>query len=69
MKNKKHLFHFIVSESMNTNVIDFLLKEFKINTFSKLFETMFRLIDKKVLKMKRIIGNHSSEYADYSLHF
>ena len=24
---------------------------------------MFRLIDKKVLKMKRIIGNHSSEYA------
>ncbi|HQB60420.1 MAG TPA: hypothetical protein PK899_02025, partial [Spirochaetota bacterium] len=39
------------------------LKEFKINTFSKLFETMFRLIDKKVLKMKRIIGNHSSEYA------
>jgi hypothetical protein len=48
---------------MNTNVIDFLLKEFKINTFSKLFETMFRLIDKKVLKMKRIIGNCRSEYA------
>ena len=63
MKNKKHLFHFIVSESMNSNVIDFLLKEFKINTFSKLFETMFRLIDKKVPKMKRIIGDHRSEYA------
>ncbi|HQH29631.1 MAG TPA: hypothetical protein P5322_03225 [Spirochaetota bacterium] len=63
MKNKKHLFHFIVSESMNTTVIDFLLKEFKINTFSKLFETMFRLIDKKVPKMKRIIGNCRSEYA------
>ena len=63
MKNKKHLFHFIVSESMNNNVIDFLLKEFKINTFSELFETMFRLIDKKVPKMKRIIGNHRSEYA------
>ncbi|OQB68055.1 MAG: hypothetical protein BWX91_01307 [Spirochaetes bacterium ADurb.Bin133] len=63
MRNKKHLFHFIVSESMNTNVIDFLLKEFKINTFSKLFETMFRLIDKKISKMKRVIGNHRSEYA------
>ena len=63
MKNKKHLFHFIVSESMNNNVIDFLLKEFKINTFSKLFETMFPLVDKKISKMKRIIGNHRSEYA------
>ncbi len=63
MKNKKHLFHFIVSEFMNTNVINFLLKEFKINTFSELFETMFRLIDKKIPKMKRIIGNCSSEYA------
>jgi len=63
MKNKKYLFHFIVSESMNTNVIDFLLKEFKINTFSKLFETMFRLINKKISKMKGIIGNHRSEYA------
>ncbi|HQF78764.1 MAG TPA: hypothetical protein PLO40_11180 [Spirochaetota bacterium] len=63
MKNKKHLFHFIVSESMNSNVIDFLLKEFKINTFSKLFETMFRLVDKKMSKMKRIIGDHRSEYA------
>ncbi|OQB68059.1 MAG: hypothetical protein BWX91_01311 [Spirochaetes bacterium ADurb.Bin133] len=63
MKNKKHLFHFIVSESMNNNVIDFLLKEFKINTFSKLFETMFRLVNKKIPKMKRIIGNHCSEYA------
>ncbi|HQF76871.1 MAG TPA: hypothetical protein PLO40_01520 [Spirochaetota bacterium] len=63
MKNKKHLFHFIVSESMNSNVIDFLLKEFKINTFSELFETMFRLIDKKIPKMKKIIGNHRSEYA------
>ncbi|OQB68215.1 MAG: hypothetical protein BWX91_01233 [Spirochaetes bacterium ADurb.Bin133] len=63
MRNRKHLFHFIVSESMNKNVIDFLLKEFKINTFSKLFETMFRLIDKKVPKMKRIIGDHRSEYA------
>jgi hypothetical protein len=48
---------------MNSNVIDFLLKEFKINTFSKLFETMFRLVDKKIPKMKRIIGNHRSEYA------
>jgi len=48
---------------MNNNVIDFLLKEFKINTFSKLFETMFRLIDKKVPQMKRIIGDHRSEYA------
>jgi len=48
---------------MNTNVIDFLLKEFKINTFSELFETMFRLIDKKISKMKRVIGNHRSEYA------
>ncbi|HPK63012.1 MAG TPA: hypothetical protein PK426_11250, partial [Spirochaetota bacterium] len=38
-------------------------KEFKINTFSKLFETMFRLIDKKIPKMKRIIDNHRSEYA------
>ena len=47
MKNKKHLFHFIVSESMNKTVIDFLLKEFKINTFSELFETMFRLVNKK----------------------
>ncbi|HOS56807.1 MAG TPA: hypothetical protein PK385_12210 [Spirochaetota bacterium] len=63
MKNKKHLFHFIVSESMNKTVIDFLLKEFKINTFSELFETMFRLIDKKIPKMKRIIGDHRSEYA------
>jgi len=63
MKNKKHLFHFIVSESMNTNVIDFLLKEFKINTFSELFETMFRLVNKKMSKMKRIVGNHRSEYA------
>ncbi len=63
MKNKKHLFHFIVSESMDNNVIDFLLKEFKINTFSELFETMFRLIDKKVPKMKRILGDHRSEYA------
>ncbi len=63
MRNKKHLFHFIVSESMNTNIIDFLLKEFKINTFSKLFENMFRLVDKKIPKMKRIIGNHRSEYA------
>ena len=63
MKNKKHLFHFIVSESMNSNVIDFLLKEFKINTFSKLFETMFRLVNKKMSKMKRIIENHRSEYA------
>ncbi|OQB68219.1 MAG: hypothetical protein BWX91_01237 [Spirochaetes bacterium ADurb.Bin133] len=63
MKNKKHLFHFIVSEFMNTNVINFLLKEFKINTFSELFETMFRLIDKKIPKMKRIIGNCRSEYA------
>ncbi len=63
MKNKKHLFHFIVSESMNTNVIDFLLKEFKINTFSELFETMFRLIGKKTSKIKRIVGNHRSEYA------
>jgi len=63
MKNKKHLFHFIVSESMNNNVIDFLLKEFKINTFSKLFETMFRLVNKKIPKMKRIIGNCRSEYA------
>jgi hypothetical protein len=48
---------------MNKNVIDFLLKEFKINTFSELFETMFHLIDKKIPKMKRIIGNHRSEYA------
>jgi Iap family predicted aminopeptidase len=48
---------------MNTNVINFLLKEFKINTFSELFETMFRLIDKKIPKMKRIIGNCRSEYA------
>jgi len=48
---------------MNSNVIDFLLKEFKINTFSELFETMFRLIDKKIPKMKKIIGNHRSEYA------
>jgi hypothetical protein len=48
---------------MNSNVIDFLLKEFKINTFSKLFETMFRLINKKMPKMKRIIGNHRSEYS------
>jgi len=63
MKNKKHLFHFIVSESMNTNVINFLLKEFKINTFSELFETMFRLVNKKIPKMKRIIGNCRSEYA------
>ncbi len=63
MKNKKHLFHFIVSESMNNNVIDFLLKEFKINTFSELFETMFRLVNKKIPKMKRIIGNCRSEYA------
>ncbi|HOS56660.1 MAG TPA: hypothetical protein PK385_11465 [Spirochaetota bacterium] len=63
MKNKKHLFHFIVSKSMNNNVIDFLLKEFKINTFSELFETMFRLVNKKMSKMKRIIGNHRSEYA------
>ena len=63
MKNKKHLFHFIVSESMNSNVIDFLLKEFKINTFSKLFETMFCLVNKKIPKMKRIIGNYRSEYA------
>nr|HPK62099.1 hypothetical protein [Spirochaetota bacterium] len=63
MKNKKHLFHFIVSESMNNNVIDFLLKEFKINTFSKLFETMFRLVNKKIPKMKGIIGNYRSEYA------
>ncbi|HNZ26741.1 MAG TPA: hypothetical protein PLG34_02570 [Spirochaetota bacterium] len=63
MKNKKHLFHFIVSESMNNNVIDFLLKEFKINTFSKLFEMMFRLVNKKISKIKRIIGNHRSEYA------
>ncbi|OQB67727.1 MAG: hypothetical protein BWX91_01560 [Spirochaetes bacterium ADurb.Bin133] len=63
MENKKHLFHFIVSESMNKNVIDFLLKEFKINTFSKLFETMFRLVNKKMSKMKRIIENHRSEYA------
>ncbi|HQF77659.1 MAG TPA: hypothetical protein PLO40_05565 [Spirochaetota bacterium] len=63
MKNKKHLFHFIVSESMNNTVIDFLLKEFKINTFSELFETMFRLVNKKMPKMKRIIGNHRSEYA------
>ncbi|HPY86966.1 MAG TPA: hypothetical protein PLG34_03180 [Spirochaetota bacterium] len=63
MKNKKHLFHFIVSESMNNNVIDFLLKEFKVNTFSKLFETMFRLIDKKISKMKGIVGNCRSEYA------
>ncbi|OQB67334.1 MAG: hypothetical protein BWX91_01842 [Spirochaetes bacterium ADurb.Bin133] len=63
MKNKKHLFHFIVSESMNNNVIDFLLKEFKVNTFSKLFETMFRLVNKKIPKLKRIIGNCRSEYA------
>ena len=63
MKNKKYLFHFIISESMNNNVIDFLLKEFKINTFSELFETMFRLVNKKMPKMKRIIGNHRSEYA------
>ncbi len=63
MKNKKHLFHFIVSESMNNNVIDFLLKEFKVNTFSELFETMFRLVNKKMSKMKRIIGNCRSEYA------
>jgi len=48
---------------MNNNVIDFLLKEFKINTFSKLFETMFRLVNKKIPKMKRIIGDHRSEYA------
>ncbi|HOF02087.1 MAG TPA: hypothetical protein PK755_11860, partial [Spirochaetota bacterium] len=26
-------------------------------------ETMFRLIDKKIPKMKKIIGNHRSEYA------
>lgn len=63
MRKEKHLFHFIVSESINTQVIDFLLKEFKINTFSKLFETMFHLINKKLPKMKRIIGNHRSEYA------
>ena len=63
MKNKKYLFHFIVSESMNSNVIDFLLKEFKINTFSELFETMFRLVNKKIPKMKGIIGNYRSEYA------
>ncbi len=48
---------------MNRNVIDFLLKEFKVNTFSKLFETMFRLVSKKIPKMKRIIGNYRSEYA------
>jgi len=48
---------------MNNNVIDFLLKEFKTNTFSELFETMFRLVSKKISKMKRIIGNHRSEYA------
>jgi hypothetical protein len=48
---------------MNSNVIDFLLKEFKINTFSKLFETMFCLVNKKIPKMKRIIGNYRSEYA------
>jgi len=48
---------------MNNNVIDFLLKEFKINTFSKLFKTMFRLVNKKIPKMKRIVGNHRSEYA------
>ncbi|OQB67325.1 MAG: hypothetical protein BWX91_01895 [Spirochaetes bacterium ADurb.Bin133] len=48
---------------MNSKVIDFLLKEFKINTFSELFETMFRLINKKIPKMKGIIGNHSSGYA------
>ncbi|HQH30039.1 MAG TPA: hypothetical protein PK900_04015, partial [Spirochaetota bacterium] len=63
MKNKKYLFHFIVSESMNSNVIDFLLKEFKINTFSELFETMFRLVNKKIPKMKGIIGNYRSKYA------
>jgi hypothetical protein len=48
---------------MNTTVIDFLLKEFKVNTFSELFETMFRLVNKKMPKMKRIIGNCRSEYA------
>jgi hypothetical protein len=48
---------------MNNNVIDFLLKEFKVNTFSKLFETMFRLVNKKIPKLKRIIGNCRSEYA------
>jgi len=63
MRKEKHLFHFIVSESMNTQVISFLLKEFEINTFSKLFETMFHLINRKLPKMKRIIGNHRSEYA------
>ncbi|HNZ27138.1 MAG TPA: hypothetical protein PKK13_07910, partial [Spirochaetota bacterium] len=33
------------------------------NTFSELFETMFRLVNKKMSKMKRIVGNHRSEYA------
>lgn len=50
MRNKKHLFHFIVSESMNANVIDFLLKSSKLIHSVNYLKLCFVLLTKKSQK-------------------
>lgn len=61
MAKSKYLFHFIVSETMNT-AINYLRKTLNFKKNSDLFEYMIEVMSKNIHSIKSVIGDHQSEY-------
>ena len=60
-KNKP--FHLIITDANNSIMLPFLMENFGTKKLSTLFETMFSLFNKNLPRIKKIIGDHRSEYA------
>jgi len=61
MAKSKYLFHFIVSEKINT-AINYLRKTLNFKKNSDLFEYMIEVMSKNIHSIKSVIGDHQSEY-------
>lgn len=62
MSKKNYLFHFIISGLIDNN-IKYLKEKLNFNKNSRLFDYLLDLLTKNYSNIKRIIGNHKSEYA------
>ncbi len=66
MIKTNYLFHFIISGSINDN-INYLKKNLNFRKNSHLFDYMIEVISKNFPNVKKIIGDHQSEYAPISI--
>ncbi|MBP7553513.1 MAG: hypothetical protein KA885_08800 [Spirochaetes bacterium] len=61
MSKSNYLFHFIISPKFNDH-IDYLKKNLNLNSNCELIDYMLELLSNNIRNLKKIIGDHKSEY-------